>query len=172
MTGQARVASRQRPLPIHLCLPPFLPTLHTLILHTSTCYALAQKHPVNNPRNCHPVTRLRENITRKTLQRVPARVPGNQSQLHLLFPNSVMSLTTKILCNRLKNYNVWHRFRHRSSSRVRKPVVESGSGGLGSVMSGNDSISATSVSSSIPSSQLVSTTGEEESASTATSATG
>ncbi|KYN37101.1 putative E3 ubiquitin-protein ligase TRIP12 [Trachymyrmex septentrionalis] len=61
--------------------------------------------------------------------------------------------------------------RHRSSSRVRKPVVESGSGGLGSVMSGNDSISATSVSSSIPSSQLVSTTGEEESASTATSAT-
>ncbi|KAG5322801.1 TRIPC ligase, partial [Pseudoatta argentina] len=61
--------------------------------------------------------------------------------------------------------------RHRSSSRVRKPVVESGSGGLSSVMSGNDSISATSVSSSIPSSQLVSTTGEEESASTATSAT-
>lgn len=61
--------------------------------------------------------------------------------------------------------------RHRSSSRVRKPVVESGSGGLGGVMSGNDSISATSVSSSIPSSQLISTTGEEESASTATSAT-
>ncbi|XP_012536353.1 E3 ubiquitin-protein ligase TRIP12 isoform X3 [Monomorium pharaonis] len=61
--------------------------------------------------------------------------------------------------------------RHRSSSRVRKPVVESGSGGLGSVMSGNDTISATSVSSSIPSNQLVSTTGEEESASTATSAT-
>ncbi|XP_028050916.1 E3 ubiquitin-protein ligase TRIP12 isoform X4 [Monomorium pharaonis] len=48
--------------------------------------------------------------------------------------------------------------RHRSSSRVRKPVVESGSGGLGSVMSGNDTISATSVSSSIPSNQLVSTT--------------
>ncbi|KMR01401.1 putative e3 ubiquitin-protein ligase trip12-like protein [Lasius niger] len=48
--------------------------------------------------------------------------------------------------------------RHRSSSRVRKPVVESGSGGLGGVMSGNDSISATSVSSSIPSSQLISTT--------------
>ncbi|XP_029661047.1 E3 ubiquitin-protein ligase TRIP12 isoform X3 [Formica exsecta] len=47
--------------------------------------------------------------------------------------------------------------RHRSSSRVRKPVVESGTGGL-SVMSGNDSISATSVSSSIPSSQLISTT--------------
>lgn len=61
--------------------------------------------------------------------------------------------------------------RHRSSSRVRKPVVESGSGGLGGVMSGNDSISATSVSSSIPSNQLISTTGEEESASTATSAT-
>ncbi|XP_070156822.1 E3 ubiquitin-protein ligase TRIP12 isoform X1 [Polyergus mexicanus] len=60
--------------------------------------------------------------------------------------------------------------RHRSSSRVRKPVVESGTGGL-SVMSGNDSISATSVSSSIPSNQLISTTGEEESASTATSAT-
>ncbi|XP_020285612.1 E3 ubiquitin-protein ligase TRIP12 isoform X2 [Pseudomyrmex gracilis] len=60
--------------------------------------------------------------------------------------------------------------RHRSSSRLRKPV-ESGSGGLSSVlMSGNDSISATSVS-SVPSSQLVSTTGEEESASTATSAT-
>jgi len=51
-------------------------------------------------------------------------------------------------------------------------VVESGSGGLGGVMSGNDSISATSVSSSIPSNQLISATGEEESASTATSATG
>lgn len=93
MTGQARVASRQRPLPIHLCLPPFLPTLHTLILHTSTCYALARKRPVNNnPRNCHPVTRLRESITRKTLQRVPARVPGNlpksQKVAHLLSPNS------------------------------------------------------------------------------------
>lgn len=55
-------------------------------------------------------------------------------------------------------------------------MVEGGSGGLGGfgVMSGSDSISATptSVSSSIPGSQLVSTTGEEESASTATSATG
>lgn len=53
-------------------------------------------------------------------------------------------------------------------------MVESGSGGLSSVMSGSDSISATptSVSSSVPGSQLVSTTGEEESASTATSATG
>ncbi|KAH0952208.1 hypothetical protein HN011_000677 [Eciton burchellii] len=61
--------------------------------------------------------------------------------------------------------------RHRSSSRVRKPITESGgSGGLSTVMSGNDSISATSVS-SVPGSQLVSTTGEEESASTATSAT-
>lgn len=87
MTGQARVASHQRPLPIHLCLPPFLPTLHTLILHTSTCYALARKLPANNPRNCHPATRLQGNITRKTLQRVPARVPGNQSKIHL-FPNS------------------------------------------------------------------------------------
>jgi len=55
---------------------------------------------------------------------------------------------------------------------VRKPITESGgSGGLSTVMSGNDSISATSVS-SVPGSQLVSTTGEEESASTATSATG
>lgn len=51
-------------------------------------------------------------------------------------------------------------------------MVESGSGGLATVMSGNDSISATSVSSSVPGSQIVSTTGEEESASTATSATG
>lgn len=84
MTGQARVASRQRPLPIYLCLPPFLPTLHTLILHTSTCYALARKLRVNNPRNCHPATKLRRNITRKTLQRVPARVLG--SYLEILFP--------------------------------------------------------------------------------------
>lgn len=82
MTGQARVASRQ--LPIHLCLPPFLPTLHTLILHTSTCCALARKLPANSPRNCHPATRLRGSITRKTLQRVPVRVPGTASWSVLL----------------------------------------------------------------------------------------
>ncbi|XP_066594446.1 E3 ubiquitin-protein ligase TRIP12 isoform X2 [Prorops nasuta] len=66
--------------------------------------------------------------------------------------------------------------RHRSSSRARKPLMESAAGGAGSVMSGTDSVSysatPTSVSSSAPSSQLVSSTGEEESASTATSATG
>lgn len=96
MTGQARVASRQRPLPIHLCLPPFLPTLHTLILHTSTCYALARKLPVNNRRNCHPATRLRGNITRKTLQRVPARVPGNPVEDTLpTFANSITNLATR-----------------------------------------------------------------------------
>ncbi|KAG7202648.1 hypothetical protein KM043_009824 [Ampulex compressa] len=65
--------------------------------------------------------------------------------------------------------------RHRSSSRARKPVVESGSGGIGSVMSGTESVTnsatPTSVSSTVPGSQLISTTGEEESASTATSAT-
>lgn len=92
MTGQARVASLQRPLPIHLCLPPFLPTLHTLILHTSTCYALARKLPVNSRRNCHLATRLRGNITRKILQRVPVRVRGSQSEILFSF-NSVANLT-------------------------------------------------------------------------------
>lgn len=81
MTGQARVVSRRRPLSIHLCPPPLLPTLHTLILHTSTCYVLARKLRANNPRNCHRVTKLRESITRKTLPRVPARVPGNFAKI-------------------------------------------------------------------------------------------
>ncbi|XP_033337253.2 E3 ubiquitin-protein ligase ctrip isoform X1 [Megalopta genalis] len=65
--------------------------------------------------------------------------------------------------------------RHRSSSRVRKAVLESGSGGVGSVMSGSESVTnsatPTSVSSTVPVNQLVTTTGEDESASTATSAT-
>ncbi|XP_015524693.1 E3 ubiquitin-protein ligase TRIP12 isoform X1 [Neodiprion lecontei] len=64
--------------------------------------------------------------------------------------------------------------RHRSSSRARKPMVESGSGGAGVVMSGTDaaanSSTPTSVTSTIPSGQLGSSTGEEESASTAISA--
>lgn len=53
-------------------------------------------------------------------------------------------------------------------------MVESASGGLGGVMPGSDSISVTSTSipSSVPGNQLVLATGEEESASTATSATG
>lgn len=83
MTGQARVASRRRPLPIHLCLPPLLPTLHTLILHISTCYALAPKLPANNLRNCHRVTKLQGNIIRKTLQRVPVRVLGNRIYIYI-----------------------------------------------------------------------------------------
>ncbi|XP_015608368.1 E3 ubiquitin-protein ligase TRIP12 isoform X2 [Cephus cinctus] len=65
--------------------------------------------------------------------------------------------------------------RHRSSSRARKSLVEGGSGGAGVAMSGSESAAnsatPTSVSSSAPGSQLTSTTGEEESASTATSAT-
>lgn len=87
MTGQARVALHRRPPPIHLCLPPLLPTLHTLILHTSTCYVLARKLPVNNLRNCHRATRLQGNIIRKILQRVPARVLGNFNWIlkHLFF---------------------------------------------------------------------------------------
>lgn len=97
MTGQARVASRQRPLPIHLCLPPFLPILHTLILHTSTCYALAQKPALNNPRNCHRVIRFRESITRKTLQRVPVRVPGKC--LVKLFSKSISDASDDIMYN-------------------------------------------------------------------------
>ncbi|XP_012145194.2 E3 ubiquitin-protein ligase ctrip isoform X3 [Megachile rotundata] len=63
--------------------------------------------------------------------------------------------------------------RHRSSSRARKAVIEGGSGG--SVMSGTESVTnsatPTSVSSTVPGNQLVSTTGEDESASTATPAT-
>ncbi|XP_068981584.1 E3 ubiquitin-protein ligase TRIP12 [Bombus flavifrons] len=63
--------------------------------------------------------------------------------------------------------------RHRSSSRARKAVIEGGSGG--SVMPGTDSLTnsttPTTVSSAVSSSQLVSTTGEDELASTATSAT-
>lgn len=64
--------------------------------------------------------------------------------------------------------------RHRSSSRARKPMVEGGSGGAGVVMSGSEaaanSSAPTSVTSTVPGSQLNSATGEEESASTATSA--
>ncbi|XP_012262232.2 E3 ubiquitin-protein ligase TRIP12 isoform X2 [Athalia rosae] len=64
--------------------------------------------------------------------------------------------------------------RHRSSSRARKPMVEGGTGGAGVVMSGNEaaanSSTPTSVTSTVPGSQLSSVTGEEESASTATSA--
>ncbi|CAK9822921.1 E3 ubiquitin-protein ligase TRIP12 [Anthophora retusa] len=63
--------------------------------------------------------------------------------------------------------------RHRSSSRIRKAVIEGSSGGT--VMSGTESVTnsatPTTVSSTIPGNQLVSTTGEDESASTATSAT-
>ncbi|XP_017891758.1 E3 ubiquitin-protein ligase TRIP12 isoform X1 [Ceratina calcarata] len=63
--------------------------------------------------------------------------------------------------------------RHRSSSRARKAVIEGGSGG--SVMSGTESVTnsatPTTVSSTVSGNQLVSTTGEDESASTATSAT-
>lgn len=55
-------------------------------------------------------------------------------------------------------------------------MFEGGSGGVGSVMSGSESVTnsatPTSVSSTVPVNQLVTTTGEEESASTATSATG
>ncbi|XP_047369481.1 E3 ubiquitin-protein ligase TRIP12 isoform X3 [Vespa velutina] len=65
--------------------------------------------------------------------------------------------------------------RHRSSSRARKSMVESTSGGTGNIMSGNESITnsatPTSVSSSIPGSQLVTTTGEDEAGSAVTSAT-
>ncbi|XP_053984508.1 E3 ubiquitin-protein ligase TRIP12 isoform X1 [Hylaeus volcanicus] len=65
--------------------------------------------------------------------------------------------------------------RHRSSSRARKAVIEGGSGGVGSVMSGTESVTnsatPTSVSSTVPGNQLVTTTGEDESASTGTSAT-
>lgn len=64
--------------------------------------------------------------------------------------------------------------RHRSSSRARKAVIEGNSGG--SVMSGTESMTnsttPTTVSSTVSSNQLVSTTGEDELASTATSATG
>lgn len=64
--------------------------------------------------------------------------------------------------------------RHRSSSRARKAVIEGSSGG--SVMSGTESMTnsttPTTVSSTVSSNQLVSTTGEDELASTATSATG
>jgi len=102
MTGQARVASRQRPLPIHLCLPPFLPTLHTLILHTSTCYALARKLPVNSQGNCQPATKLQGSITRKTLPRVPVRVPGSQSEMLLPFANSITNLATRSYVNPIK----------------------------------------------------------------------
>lgn len=83
MTGQARVALHRRPLPIHLCLPPLLPTLHTLILHTNTCYVLARKLPVSNPRNCRRATRLQGNIIKKILQRVPARVLGNFNRIFI-----------------------------------------------------------------------------------------
>lgn len=55
-------------------------------------------------------------------------------------------------------------------------MVESTSGGTGNIMSGNESITnsatPTSVSSSIPGSQLVTTTGEDEGGSAVTSATG
>lgn len=96
MTGQARVALHRRPLLIHLCLPPLLPTLHTLILHTSTYYVLARKLPVNNLRNCHRAIRLQGNIIRKILQRVPARVLGN-------FNRILKHLFSKFNCNLIVN---------------------------------------------------------------------
>lgn len=65
--------------------------------------------------------------------------------------------------------------RHRSSSRARKAVIEGGSGGIGSVMSGTESVTnsatPTSATSTIPGNQLMTATGEDESVSTATSAT-
>ena len=72
--------------------------------------------------------------------------------------------------------SVWHR--HRSSSRARKGVGESVPGGGGVVMSGaadsaaNSNATPTSVSSSAPGSQLTLTTGEDDTATSASSATG
>lgn len=55
-------------------------------------------------------------------------------------------------------------------------MIEGGSGGIGSVMSGTESVTnsatPTSATSTIPGNQLMTATGEDESVSTATSATG
>lgn len=79
MTGQARVASHRQPLPIHLCLPPFLPIQHTLILHTSICYAHEGRLLASSTKNYRQITKLQESITKKTLRRVPVQAPGNNA---------------------------------------------------------------------------------------------